>query len=685
MVTPSSTPPADSDSRPALHILVTALLVIVAGFLAFTVYRGLTASDDPDGTVARSEEIGGPDTHGPLKETAAPAFHDGTPRVISDSTFSGEVLNGLSEPVPGASVTFFPNRGPMPNVQAATNDDGQFDVAGLGGTEPYHVRVTHPDYAPAVVKNVWPEDLPITIVLYGKVLVEGQVVEAGAGRPIPEFYITLETGHNMPVPTLAGGAYDHIVDPEGRFKFEEIDTGDVTILVRAEGYAPNRLDIFQLQPGEYRQDVVIALDASPVIQGIVLNHRGAPVEDALIFRDIAKGIEDSGTAAKVAAHALARSAEDGTFQLDMLESWPVGVGASHPDYLPTVQHLDPPLRSPYQIRITMGPGGAVEGTVTVRGVPAANTSMRINYSNGVAGLRAYGNTSTNEEGFYRFERAHPGSAMLHFNLAREKDGPSIRGAPSSSTIPRERMFLWSLPITVIDGQTTTANIDLPAEAFSAGVQGRVISHGQPLTDCDISLEIESAYGMVRRYMKTGKEGVFVIENLPPGDAELSITARFGWSPTVFDRQGQTITLSPGQTVQHDFVVGGYGEVHVQLAGGGEYQMVNLLHGSEWPPTSAMDYVRRQAGHRQMGRDQVVTISGLPPGPYVAYVEAPRRNPPSQEEQRVQSTIPTAAGFGAYTVIPYTESPGYEPPDAVDVIPFHVTESEPAYIELRMPR
>lgn len=121
----------------------------------------------------------------------------------------------------------------------------------------------------------------------GRGTVEGTVVNAVTGAPVPHAFVYL-MGGRRPAPqvsTPTGGAMN--ADREGRFRFENLEPGQYTPMVRKGGF----LEMGQggsipmpvgVAAGETKSGVVLKLTPQAVIAGRVVDEFGEPVQGAQV-------------------------------------------------------------------------------------------------------------------------------------------------------------------------------------------------------------------------------------------------------------------------------------------------------------------------------------------------------------------------------------------------------------------
>ena len=113
----------------------------------------------------------------------------------------------------------------------------------------------------------------IDFVLAGLGAVEGQVLDAATGEPVQNFEVS-----------ALGGYYSascNVHNADGRFRLEHVQTGDVHIVVRSEGYAPSTVAVEEVPENDTVSGVLVYLDTGGEIRGRV-TLGGQPVSAAYV-------------------------------------------------------------------------------------------------------------------------------------------------------------------------------------------------------------------------------------------------------------------------------------------------------------------------------------------------------------------------------------------------------------------
>ncbi|NLF59026.1 MAG: carboxypeptidase regulatory-like domain-containing protein [Candidatus Hydrogenedens sp.] len=221
------------------------------------------------------------------------------------SRITGRVINTEEKPVAGVRVRADDNRHAG---SAVTDSDGNFNIARLPRGA-YRLELAAKGYS-QIYGKVGDEgfpykdrrdliktgDAPVTLVLRKSGRVEGRVVHAETGAPIPVFEIGL--AHRPAEWPRMNMNYDigkSCLEPDGRFSLE-LYLPFKYVVVRAEGFAHNSVPI-KAEPGKDLRELVVSMKPAQVVEGRTLDAEGAPLPFAQIFAPLDDEIlgDDEGT------------------------------------------------------------------------------------------------------------------------------------------------------------------------------------------------------------------------------------------------------------------------------------------------------------------------------------------------------------------------------------------------------
>lgn len=512
------------------------------------------------------------------------------------STISGTILNGKREPVQNASVqAYSPTGGSNAYIQSGA--DGKYELSVDDGVT-YHMNVNHQNYTTQQRDDVKAGARNEDFILEGRGSVEGQVLDAATGKPIPNFEIAQSPGqYNQDSYQVSN--YVSFYNEEGRFTVSDVEAGQATVFARAAGYAPASQQVPQVRAGEVTGGVVFHLKAGASIEGTVVDTQGAPVQSAQIFLSgrvepwmISQGGSGYG--------AVATSDAEGHFTIPSLGEDLTKITAVHPSYPNTTVDVAIVPGQTIQVEIVMSGGGTVEGTVTANGAPAASQQVYVQQPS----TGNYQSATTDEHGFYTIGKISPGEVTVGTNV--ERDG-ARRGQNKSA---------------VVEAGTTTT-VDLNVDFGTGSIEGKVTAGGQPVTQGNISAMLQGGdtEGMQNISGSIAADGSYTISGLSAGTYKLMVQAGApGGSQPRMRVVGAT--LEEGQALYLDIDLDDGSHVHGAVANvsGTNMCQVVAITGAFQLTNPATDFITpdfqsRVAGVSQVDAAGTYDLGGLPPGDF----------------------------------------------------------------------
>ena len=229
-------------------------------------YRRETRSGDPI-TVAKAQAL------------------TGVRLVLTDEkglTILGRVTNTRREPIKDAYVNAHSRSGGSSYGYAQTDADGRYEVAGLL-EGPHMVNVGHNDYSQAQMDEVAAGSRNVDFVLDDQAAIEGRVVDARTGQPLTTFQIGYFNGITDRIHPQMFQNMTTYFDENGVFQLTRVNAGDVTVLAKAEGYAPTSQAFSGVRPGQTVTGVELRLETGSSAEGVVVDSRGVPISGAQVF------------------------------------------------------------------------------------------------------------------------------------------------------------------------------------------------------------------------------------------------------------------------------------------------------------------------------------------------------------------------------------------------------------------
>ena len=224
------------------------------------------------------------------------------------------------------------------------------------------------------------------------------------------------------------------------------------------------------------------------IEGVVVDQYGTPIENASLFLQKRPEQENAYVNPPVA-----HTAPDGTFRVDGVRLDLNALYADHPDFSPGWTSMAPDVDSIDTVRITLVPGGTVEGTVTVDGQPSQGHIAALRYG-------VIGSVASEPDGSYRLERLTPGIVAVKAFVTRH------RGMTRTASVE--------------PGKTAVLDFDFPAA--EAILEGHVTMDGAPVPKALLRLSVNTAADASAGYTTSPDgDGFFRFENLPAGEASMA--------------------------------------------------------------------------------------------------------------------------------------------------------------------
>lgn len=267
----------------------------------------------------------------------------------------------------------------------------------------------------------------VVLVLTRLVAIEGQVVDAVTGTPVADAVVADwdPLGDTFPRGRLRG-----TTDPQGRFRLEGFARGNTRLHAVADGYLKTELSVGV--SGEEDEEVLIRLSPARVLELLVVDEAGRPVEEALIFTGF-NWPERTLTGADGLAHVEipARGSEAESKS----EAWVEVQKNGHTSA--RVELEDEPVIGA-RLTITLPRGGTLRGTVVDHeGVPLEGLTVTVWKDRHGRGSR------TKEQGAYTIGGLPPGECEVRLTSTL-KPLPTLRKTVMVA-VGREARVDFTLP------------------------------------------------------------------------------------------------------------------------------------------------------------------------------------------------------------------------------------------------
>lgn len=452
-----------------------------------------------------------------------------------ERTVSGKVTDSKGDPIAGVridSADFTATQSVRFSTYTETGADGRFVLEAREGKR-FDVSVTHPSYTEARFYRWEAGTNDLEIVLQGRGTIIGQVVDADTGKPVTHFDVGSGVRMSPRMLGVRDAAFATFDDAEGRFTLPSVEVGEVNVYVRAQGYAPMRIQVPEMKSDEVRDLAIVRLESGATLEGTVKDMSGAPISRALILlsgdiRDSAMYPEYLSTSRFSGEQYHAMTDDEGRFAIDSLSPELTKFELRHVDHARTEGKLALTLSQRTTVDWVMTGFATVEGTVYVNGekagagnrVSAGNDSM-------IVSMTVSRSAETDAQGFYRIEEVPAGSMIVQVGT---QEGGSMRHAKAEATT--------SL------GHTTV--VDLYVEYGTATITGKVIWDGDPVPNVTVSASVaggdDYASGMV------SPAGTYKITGLNGGDYQVYVADVLSGKPKILGIVKTTVAAGETATV-----------------------------------------------------------------------------------------------------------------------------------------
>lgn len=347
-------------------------------------------------------------------------------------------------------------------------------------------------------------DHDVQFVLHYTGAVSGQVIDAKSRKPIQKFEVAHLPGNKTVFDDTAARFKKTFDDPAGLFTFDQFQSGEGTVAVRAPGYE-TALAPVTVPEKETLSGLVFALTptTSTAIAGKVVTEGGVPIAGAKIYTE-------KPEQPRIREHqkVVAESDDLGMFTIADALPGQQKIYAWHPGFVPAA--------------------GYVTGDTMIVLLPACSLTVEV-YSSGVPLAKA--NVSAGSLGYGTTDSA--GRAVIE-----ELPSGEIK-VSASLELGRSR----SEVVLIEPGKENTLRIELAPTGASVG--GTVYDNDGAIGDGVVRLVVETATGTETLTRPILPEGVFYFPDVPLGVAYLAATTN---SP---HRKGfvEDVPLESGKTTE----------------------------------------------------------------------------------------------------------------------------------------
>jgi hypothetical protein len=343
-------------------------------------------------------------------------------------TITGRVVDEELAPVSGAMGSAGAPPGANPDG-CLTDENGEFRLIGLSDAY-YELSASHKDYQRAFTNGIAAGSTNIQLVLRGKLMIKGKVLDARTRSPITQFQVAV-VSENLPVKT--SHVFKPVVNARGEFTIEAPRSGSGDIVADADGYLQGRVSVYGASPSANPEVTILLEPGSIPISGLVLDNNGRPVSGARVMPQFGPSIKEIPGALTTATDV------DGRFHFEDVPPETTYISASHTGYASSTVAVVPQANEETWVDIVLEQAGGVEGVVSINGRPAPGISVY------VSALRSQ-NCKTDEHGYFKFDNLPPAEITLRIRAEFDETGVP--------TIQDERT------ITIESGTITAVSFDL---------------------------------------------------------------------------------------------------------------------------------------------------------------------------------------------------------------------------------
>ena len=432
-------------------------------------------------------------------------------------SIKGHVFDASRNPVNQARIS-------AGEQDTTTDEHGVYALTGLKAGN-YDLIALHPTYGKAVLSAIPAGNDQVDFVLPGLATIEGQVRSAATGQPIQAFKLLLKSDRTYPQNIRYLQGFKDFSDPNGRFRLDDVEVTDTILVANALSFAPAEKNIGPISPGKTTSNIIITLQPGQAISGNVVDRAGSPLSGVAIY---------PGNLPPEFARANPElTKEDGSFTLSGLLPGETTITAHAPAYAPVTVPL--PKNPGQPIRIVLGQGGTIAGTVFLGKDPATDAIFSIDYRHGTI---ASSTTRSRIDGSFQLAGLTPGEVQVRLTLP----------TPSTDGLTKGREKILSAVIE--EGHTTTLHFRF--SPTDAALEGIITDEGKPARGHVIA-QVRAGDGAEESFTASTDDtaGYYQFKNLPPGVASVSVHLDSSQPsrPNVSQTRLYTTSLKSGSVTQ----------------------------------------------------------------------------------------------------------------------------------------
>ena len=430
------------------------------------------------------------------------------------ATIGGTVRDAKTQlPLAGAQISAMPGGMRMRMSETAstlTDAKGNYTLPVPPGS--YDLSVNRPGYSGAQMSAsvAAGQNVSKNLVVTQLGRIAGMVVDEDK-KPVSGAKVTAQAmtreafgmmggfrmGNSNPAPYSA---------PDGRFVVRTDTENDLQVEAAKRGYPSAKSTTLRVASGERKGGVVITIPRGQVVTGKVVDQNGKPLAGVGVVANETAGGDAGAIMRRVVMGAmrdrgdeLVRTGADGTFSMRVKEGT-YDFAFKHDGFAPKTVRSQAVTSSTKPIEVTLEPSVEITGRVTRGGV-------------GVEGvmINAIGESMTTAttafDGSFRLTDLAPGQIMVNATKFDE-----FIQLIRPLTAPATDVVLEVPPGGRITGRVTDKSSGAPVTAFQAGVSAPRGGGGMVF--------------MMPPAMRsfTSDDGTFTLENVPPGQTQLVVSA-----------------------------------------------------------------------------------------------------------------------------------------------------------------
>ena len=307
----------------------------------------------------------------------------------------GSVIDRGGAPIEFAKILAIGEHGS--SIQAQSDTEGAFSFAGLRDSY-YTIEAKHGRYSTVRVENVSARQGTLRISMPDRGSVIGTVVAVVDRAAIERFRVGRAPGLLNAVPLSLPAALT-IASDTGTFKLNDVEIGDSTLVISAEGFAPAIVHLSNVQENQTANVGTVSLQPATLLTGRITTVNGDPISGASIYYRIANY-------GPVSSHeSFARSDSDGRYDIGTLPEGLFELSIGHRDFAParlTAQLLSGQTT---EADVTLYGGGALEGIIYVGGVAESRGIVQLVH---IERTEETQQVQTDSNGRYEFTRVPAG-------------------------------------------------------------------------------------------------------------------------------------------------------------------------------------------------------------------------------------------------------------------------------------